>query len=102
MNLEQNELEQLLNKAINQALAPILEEVRLLRAEVANYRASMSDTTPMFTIGQVCAAANCSRSTFYKYWQLYHLPMPEPKTSANIRPRYSQADICRLQEALKR
>ena len=92
MNLEQNELEQLINKAINQALAPILEEVRLLRAEVANYRASMSDTTPMFTIGQVCAAANCSRSTFYKYWQetesillFYIYPLPCPSKDVIFR-----------------
>ncbi len=74
--------------------------IEYLRKELRAYRDLMSDNTPIFTIGQVCKLANCSRSTFHKYWSLHHLSMPEPKSSGGVRPLYSQADILKLKQVL--
>lgn len=74
--------------------------IESLRNELRAYRDLMSDGTPIFTIGQVCKLAHCSRSTFHKYWKLHRLSMPEPKSTGGVRPLYSQSDILKLKQVL--
>ncbi len=71
-----------------------------LREELKSYRDTQCDTTPILTIGQVCKLARCSRSTFHKYWKLFHLQMPEPKSAGGVRPLYSLADVLKLKDIL--
>ncbi len=85
---------------LEEKYSALVSNIDYLRQELRAYRDLLSDKTPIFTIGQVCKMANCSRPTFYNYWKEFKLQMPEPKTKSGQRPLYSQADILKLKQVL--